>query len=345
MSGTVSHSAVVWLDGAQLDLARRVARSANLDVVAAGSAQRGRASELATAFDCRAAADLRAEIAALVAAGGSRAADVLWLLAPGDFASDPASDDGRALAAAVGAGVRVVVGEPRPASLQMAGAMWPEGRPALGPPGAPRFAPLIRHSDPFREAAEALASFGAPRTVAVQCWSRAHEATLSASLYAALDVVLDLLGEPERVDAGVTAPTDAGLELHTLRGDLAAHLRFAGGRFATLTLSDQAAGWDRSVTVLGERGRVHLWDDGFEWRGPDGTVLDCMETPRAEGENYDLASDVIAKALTRAISRAPTDAPPEDPVAVLACAHACLLSARTGQSESPSTVRRIALGG
>jgi len=362
-----SHSAILWLHPDQLELAKAVAREAHLDVIGVGSPARGQAGGLANAFDCKVIEDLRAELATQIAAGELRTADLLWLLSPGDLAIDPAGQDAKALIAAHTAGIRILSSEPLPATaLDLGAGLWSSDQTSAGLASAVRFFPLARYSETFRAAAEVLESLGPVRTAWVEFWSGPRECSLGAALFAAMDLLHAVMGEPGAIDAsyvGVAArtggPVQPGETLRELHGDLTANLRFSDGRAAALVLSDQAGGWSRSVTLIGQGGRVRLFDEGFEWIGADGQTIDEHRTParapaQAQAAGSDLFSgrpkatravSTIAAGLVRLADVSIPGAPPAELLPVLAMAQAALLSARTGQAESPATVRRMAGAG
>lgn len=367
MRSPASHSAILWLHPDQLELAKAVAREARLDVIGVGSPARGQGGGLANAFDCKVIEDLRAELATQVAAGELRTADLVWLLSPGDLAIDPAGQDAKALIAAHSAGLRILTSEPLPATaLDLGADLWSSDQTSAGLAGAVRFFPLQRHSETFRAAAEVLESLGPVRTASVEFWSGPREWSLGAALFAAMDLLHAVMGEPGAIDAsyvGVAArsggPVQPGETLRDLHGDLTANLRFSDGRAAALVISDRAGGWNRSVTLIGEGGRVRLFDEGFDWIGADGRTIDEHRTAeQASTRKEPAASDLfagrprasravstIAGGLVRLADTAVPGAPPAELLPVLAMAQAALLSARTGQAESPATVRRMAGAG
>lgn len=363
MRSPASHSAILWLHPDQLELAKAVAREAHLDVIGVGSPARGQGGGLANAFDCKVIEDLRAELATQVAAGELRTADLVWLLSPGDLANDPTGQDAKALIAAHSAGLRILTSEPLPATaLDLGADLWSSDQTSGGLASAVRFFPLTRLSESFRAAAEVLESFGAVRTACVEFWSGPRECSLGASLFAAMDLLNAVLGEPEAIDAGYVGVSSRsggtiqpGETLRDLHGDLTANLRFSDGRAAALVISDQAGGWNRSATLVGAGGRIRLFDNGFEWTDADGKTIDEHRTPAREaGAGLELFSGVpaanravasIAAGLVRLADNTTPDAPPASLLPVLAMAQAALLSARTGQAESPATVRRMAGAG
>lgn len=344
--------AIVWLTPGQVPLAREGARAAELRVIGAGSPERGRSTAVAADLagaDGASLDDLRATIA-------GADADVFWILSPGGFGSG--GEDAAALLAAHERGARVVSLEPMPAlATDLGSRAWTDGLvravdiPAIAPdwPGPPQ---------------EVLASVGPARTVALEWWSTPEEGTLAARLFGAMELVLRLMGEPESVDAAYAGPEQGravhalpGESLRGLRGDLTANLRFSEGRAGTLALSDRGGAWSRSVSLLGPGGRVRVRDEVLEWIGMDGAPVEeaGKEARRGSRKGRRVAEDAAEEGsgansgairlISRGLARALSDragGPPRDTRTVLAMCHAALLSARTGQCESPATIKRIA---
>lgn len=339
------HRVAVWLSPEQIPLIERIAAEAGLAVVAAGSPVRGQSAAVATSLGASAIDDLRTMLV------GADAALIL-IASAGTFGSGSRRDDVDAIAAADGRGVQVATLEPvPPTALDLASAGW--NHPGPGGPAVEmlRFCPRIRLSTTFREATEVLESFGHFRLLSLEAWCRPSEISLGAQLYSAMDLVLSLMGEPETVDATYVSPTQgtgvhmlAGESLSELHGALSANLRFADGRAASLVVSDQGGRWNRCATALGPSGRLRIFDDGFEWLSPEGAKVDQSRSASGVrgGPPADHAVAAIADSLSRLLDPGFPDPGPTDHAAVLGIAQAALLSARTGQSESPATIRRMA---
>jgi hypothetical protein len=347
-------TAICWLSLDQLPLARAVAEQVGgLRIVGVGSPDR--ASSAAAELGTRPLDDLRQALA-------TEEADLFWLAAPGAFgAGEGASEDAAALAAARARGSLVVSLEPIPASATdlAAGGGWldPGGRGALRPADCCACGPRLRLGRPFREAQEVLESFGPVRSAMVESWRRPSQGSLGAQVYDAMDLLCALLGEPQTVDAAHVAPGIAGGRgggwgrqvgdsLRGWRGDLTASLRFDDGRTASLVASDHAGRWNRTVTLLGEAGRLRLFDDGFEWIDPAGEKVDSSrqstrEAPGGVGGvgRHEVAA--IVDDLSRRLDPAIPAPGPADHASVLALCQATLLSARTGQCESPASIHRM----
>ena len=337
--------AVVWCTPDQAPLVGDVAQAAGLDLLAAGSHEKGRGGEVAKTLGVEHATAVRAALT-------TTACDLVWLASPGSFGADAAEPALAALLTARTRGVRIATLEPMPATaFELAGTSWTGRTPA--PADAVRFVPLTRRAASFREAWELIGdTFGRTHTMSVECLGRPEHGSLGARLFAAMDLVLSVMGEPELIDAGYTGPA-AGAGLHALPGEtlrglsghLTANLRFADGRAAVLLCSDRAGVWETSATLLSPAGRLRIHDSGFVWTGPDGALTDAHQADaKNKSDDTDPGTRAIAESLRRLCDPAmPPESSPDHGV-VLAMSQAALLSARTGQPESPATIQRLVAG-
>lgn len=352
---SVPLNALFWLEPAQAELAREVAALAGVRIVAAGSPARGHSGALATELGCRGADDVRAALAEVRAdpnAGVDGRVDMVVLLAPGDLGTGPG--DARALVTVRERGVRVLSSEPIPASaLEFAGAGRDDAEAGSRLADAIRVVPLVRFSTPMREAAEVIEAFGVVTAAGVESFGAPYEASLGAHVFSSLDLLSAIMGEPESIDAAYVAPGYArgvhavpGESLRGLRGDMTANLRFPDGRSAMLIASDHGGRFNRAITLLGPGGRLRIYDDGFEWISAAGKKQDQHRLREARGGPSPIHSvRAYADAIARLADPTAPNAGRVDWPTVLAMSQAMLLSARTGQPESPATIRRMATVG
>jgi predicted dehydrogenase len=368
------HAALVWIDRAQIDVVRAACAVADIDITHAGCPDAASTRDVAAALNCEPADDLRAALA-------NTTVDLVLLAAPnsvGRSGGVPTAEL-EALQSCEQRGVAVASFEPLPGSilhlpqdpgaideeLGMGVAIGPEPSEEPSPGGNAsewaRFVPLARLSKPVREAGEILSQLGPVSMVGVQAFSGPGQGSLGARVYDAIEVIAWLLGTPDRVDAAYVPPASIGRgravhalpgdSLVGLEGDLSANMRFADGRAASVVASSRAGRWNRTVTVVGERGRVRFYDDGLDWISPEGAVLDTSrDAARVRGSSQTEAAiagaaRIIADQLARMVSDETHIESPTNVGAVLSIAGAALLSARTGESESPDTLLRMARGG
>ncbi|MBX3377271.1 MAG: hypothetical protein KF678_09760 [Phycisphaeraceae bacterium] len=334
--------AAVWMAPDQVELVKEVAAAAGLSIAHAGSWGRGLSTSVAEELGAAPIRDVRSALA-------SAEVDLFWIASAGAFGAGNAVEDGNAVSDAHARNVKIASIEPIPAAaLDLLGGGWLEG--TVKPVDVVRLVPRMSEAKWVRNAADVLESFGSIRTAVIQSWGAPAHGSLGAHLFSALDLALSLMGEPETIDAacavlsaGKTVRAMPGETLRDLHGDITASLRYADGRAAGVMVSDQAGRWGRSITLLGDKGRLRIHDDGLEWIGPDGALVDESKPKRTKkGElNVSPAAAAMAESLARLLEPGVQDMKPGRQVETLTLCQTALLSARTGQGESPSTIRRM----
>ncbi|MFM9957029.1 MAG: hypothetical protein ACKVZJ_03065 [Phycisphaerales bacterium] len=291
-------------------------------------------------------------------------------------------DDPQVMSTCRTRGIDVVTLEPSPGTLldraasSIAGGGGAAGAGTVGG-SIVRQAPMWCRSALFTQVVEVLSVIGKPRCVAISFRCGPGEGSLAARLVDACAALVSLPGGaggvPEIIDAAAVTPRgSAGTGVHLalpdrlrmLRGDLTANLRMPGGVAASLTLSDGAGPWERRVRIVGELGTIDATDASVHVTDPSGVVLDAeapasrerfgtlaraggLWGPGGPGERVSLGmpgSDAATIAGLHARMELDRRGPAEpiDWAGVLATAEAALLSARTGQNESPATLLRMA---
>lgn len=320
----------VWLKPEQREFVGAVAQAAACVVTHAGTPAVGRSGEVAGLLGAAAFDDLRAAAATLDV-------DALWLAcAPG--LSDERAEQ-RLLAELAERGLRCVSTEPFPASaMALAGGI--EEQPW------PRQLGMLRATSAWTRAAEALREFRPVRMLLAQAFVPSEASSLGAGLVSLLDLVSSVMLEAETIDAVYVGPRAAsGIHaappetLRDLHGDMAATLRFAGAS-AVIAASNTSHRWSFSITLISERGRLHITERDWEWLSSDGTVVDKFKPAKkkAPGTAADPAIEIFAESLRVTLRH--RREPHAEAAHILT--HAALLSARTGQPESPDTIRRLA---
>lgn len=249
------------------------------------------------------------------------------------------------LLAATGQGGTVVTLDPAAADLQAlatltgasAGAFRSLRSAGAGDAGRIVVVPAFSQCPGFVRAADPIAAIGGRRMVAHQSVGPAACGSLFARLFDGWRTVLRFADMPESVDAalvGTSSREAVPQELGDLTGAMTAHGRMPDGSAAVLHAADCAAAARRCLHALGDEGELRVSDGGYSLWHLDGRVLD----QHAPGATVDYA-ELVARHWQRLLGR-PT--PPDEAslhadgaAAALACCLACLLSARTGQPESP----------
>ncbi len=358
----IQPAAAVWMSPGQRELVEAIASLAHLRIETAGCAEAGRSGALAESLGAQPIDDLRAALA-------STKAKVFLLASADGLAADRAAADADLFRDCEARGTRVVALEPVPASIVELAAGAPGGSldeaDGAGWSAAQwtRFVPLSRGTRALRESADVLSQFGAVRSASIECLGAPAHGSLGARLLDAMDLAMNLVGEPESVDAGFTG-ADGGQAVHSLpgeslrglSGDLTAHLRLADGRACTVLASNQAGRWERVITLLGAGGRLRIYNDGFEWIGIGGERVDQSRARRgarqaftpptvkaAEADAPAGCAAAVAEQIGNLLRAGPSDrsSGAMDLARVLALAQTALLSARTGEGESVATIRRM----
>ena len=357
MSNPTSPSIAAWFEPDQADLVASIARRLHASVVSVGSASAGSSGAAQSAFpDAAPAPDLRALLS-------STDADVVLLASAGAFLAGERAGGGDAdvlaLAAASGRGTIVATLEPLPADLTLIAPLQAATRKATPVGASPatqvELAGLFRHTRSVREAHDALGELGRLRSVGIEALAPRTAGSLGARIYDALDVALSLLGEPEWVYAarpwaefgveGAAQSAPPAESLRELDGEMTIVLRYEDGRAASVFASSRGSEWSRRATLLGVNGQLSVTDAGFAWHNAEGERVDASPGPLWQSggdEDDDRCAALVAESIARRLDASAPALPPSDQLRTLACAGAAMLSVRTGQPESPHTLRRMA---
>ncbi|MCC6284780.1 MAG: hypothetical protein IT439_05685 [Phycisphaerales bacterium] len=332
-----------WARPDQVELVRAVAADLGASIALAGSPVKGHAGAVAEALGCAGAGDLREVLA-------TDAAKAVLIADAGEFGAGDGTGDAGACAGARARGVQVFTLEPIPASaLDLGTGQWNKPRLGQTPADCVTCVPLVQFGRAMRHASEALAAFGKPRDAALEWTGPATAGSLGARLYGALSACALLMGEVETIDASCVSAARApglhalpGERLRDLHGEVCAHVRFSDARAATVFVSDQSGLPRRRVRLFGPGGAFVLGDSFFRWTGLSGEPVDAWNDPAgAQGAGLTSESGLIAEAIRVGLGLAGPAPLPPDGESALALSHAALLSARTGQPESPAMIRRL----
>ncbi|TVQ60218.1 MAG: hypothetical protein EA378_12130 [Phycisphaerales bacterium] len=326
----------------QAGLIARACAVARLAIAGVGGPGRLGVSS-ARAMDAPLIDDLRATLA-------SADADVLLLADPDDLGLPGDRSGADAVLEARARGMTVASLEPIPSSaVDLAGGRWLSSASGVRAVDVVRIVPITRRGGVADDFSDVLDAFGPVRTLRVMLDAPPTLGSLAARAFDAFELILGLLGEPESIDAAFVGPGSGpavhavpGETLRGLAGTLAALVRTSDGRAATISVSNAAPADEASIVIFGPGGRLDVGNAGLRWLAPDGAVTDQNPprplAPEAEG---DRGSDRLGRAIRAWLD---TTRPPPAPVAVervLASVQAAVLSTRTGQPESPATIRRM----
>lgn len=200
--------------------------------------------------------------------------------------------------------------------------------------------PSFQRSPGWANAADPTEILGKTRSISFTSFGHTGECSLFARLYDAWETLLAFIPIPQSIDASITGPLDQPPDdLRAVTGHLTAHIRVTAGSSATLQVSDNAGSHFRALRLLGDHANLAADDLNYHLADSKGKPLDHKEMPSAGPGS--LFPDLVARQWKQIVER-PQAIPPTPPAQsaqrVLACCLATLLSARTGQPESPATL-------
>ncbi|MFZ4576555.1 MAG: hypothetical protein ACOYN0_19390 [Phycisphaerales bacterium] len=329
---SLSHSSprvIAWLNAGQTNLVQRACELAGLSLVGAGSPETGQTGVVAAALGCKPCDDLRAAMV-------EGACDAIVLLALSD-GSAGVSEDVRAIEAAHAKGVRVLSLEPVVADLGDWHAL--NGDSPVSIVNVVRPLGLLRRTKRFHDLEEILRDFGALHSVSLSVAGPREEGSLAARLISAIECMAGLIGEAASVSGALSARSmRSENRLRSLSGDCAATIRTATGQIGAVLVCDRVPRHDVQLTLRGEGGVVRFETAGLEWIGSGGVV---HESTTFGPPSAVTGARLLADEFSRHLYPGSIEHGPVRWGAVLATAQAILLSAATGQVESPETIRRM----
>lgn len=323
-----------WLNPGQEPFARAIAAAAGAEIVAAGSPERGKSASVAAELGVLATDDLRT---ALISAD----CHAVILLAPGEFGSDSGGADVRALLQARSRGVRVACLEAAPSSaIDLLSCGWDAIEDPLEPDDL--IVPISLAWKPPPQLTDLLKEFGTARALQLSTGGPAQRGTLISRLLFAFALVSEFIAEVESVDASFIdsvgnpslhlLPQEKLTELH---GSFNCLLRFSGSRSATLLVSDQQQTSFFDLSMIGTQGSLRLscTQDAIDcvWIHADNTREETHIKVDAIPFELSLVLEALEPKIETTVSME----------SMLTFAQTALLSARTGEAESTSTISRI----
>lgn len=332
-------SAMVWAIPEQVEMLAAVLSAGGIEVVGAGCPVSAQSGTVAQGFGCPVQDDLRHMLS-------SEDPDLMLLAAPGSFGQQDLEHDLAALQRAHSREVAVATLEPIPGEATViSGTSWTEALHTGAFGEFVRVVPMIRRGRLIDEMMATLETFGPIRSLNVSLVAPKVYGSLGARVFEVMDLVRTLVGVPEMIDASYQGASSAGLHqlpgqsLRELHGVLAAHLRMSDGRGVLMQVSDQVGRSGLMIDALGDEGQIRLRDEGFTRFDLDGKEIDSFVIERDEA--VDPSSMRLTEQLIQLCSGVGPVRSPVDHASVLAMGHTALLSARTGQGETPETIRRL----
>lgn len=237
------------------------------------------------------------------------------------------------LRAAAEAGTRVICLEPLAAELDELSQVE-----AHAVASGVTVAPAFLQSPGYRSAADPHDPLGRPRLIRFTSLGRPTHGSLLARLIDAWNAVLEFTALPETIHASLTGPR---VPVRQITGQLAAHAQVADGGSVLLEMTDAATHTRRELSVVSAAAQLKVTDAGYELRQRDGRVLDAGGDPDAQPTFVDLVADQWRRLMDRMYPGPGPEGANSAGAQALACVHACLLSARTGQPERPGKLLEL----
>ena len=341
-SETALPEAVVWIDLEWVDATRTVleAMSGEIKIVAIGGPRVAQIAELAHAWNLPHLDDPRQLLV--------NHPTSFWLVSS---MKQLAFDD---LALAMDQGTTVLSLEPFVEQMSDAGeltrklsALRKQRKQAAGiTPGNLVMLGSLVESPGYVATAGGIEMIGSNRLLRIESFGPSSERggrSLFARLYDVWRTTLTLMPMPEKIDASLA---DAQLavpgpgKLSLLSGRFAAHARIPEGGAAIIAVSDQHPDERSVVSLSGTGGFMRVTAARYE--------LHLYETDEKEAADQlvsgQAATDLAVWQWRRLLARAnftPTDPRAATSDDVLACCHACLLSAKTREPERPEKFLRL----
>jgi len=310
--------------------------------IGVGGPRSGDVDALARRFDCQHLDDLRQMLmdrpGALLLLGATAGAD------PQDIAS------------AVAHGALVLAIEPLAATLgqlPLIDAQSESSSAASAPAEVAHIAdargriitaPAFERSAGWIGAADPLDILGAPESISFASFGQSADCSLFARLMDAWRSVLPLCELPLSIDASLSGPLGRPPEdLRGLTGHVSAHGRLPDGGSVLMQASDRAGNHLRTLHLISTKGRLAVNDLRYDLCDVTGNMMDQMP-PAVESVAFvDLVADHCRQVLREARASDPRAAAgfSQLELSALACCQACLLSARTGEPESPAKLMAL----
>jgi hypothetical protein len=202
--------------------------------------------------------------------------------------------------------------------------------------------PRFEQSAGWAQAANPLESVGKLDQIHFTNLGSSNDASLFARLVDSWELILSLTHMPTAVDAVLSCNGPIPENLEKITGHLSVQGRLPSGGCIQMLLSDSGAMSRRQMLMLGSDGQIVITDTQYELYHVDGALIDQWTGDKDMPTFAQLVSEGWYAALTNPYAQAMDQAIQiKRRKTALGCAHACLISARTGESETPSRVLEL----
>lgn len=255
------------------------------------------------------------------------------------------------LAAALGSGTTVLTLEPACATLAGYTELQRPTRNADDAnatlPGRCILLPRFTLTPGYLAAAQPQDTLGDRRSVLITSVGPARDASLFTRLHDGWSTALSFCETPELVHATLAHQNESPPEgPRHLAGRIAVNATCPAGSSITLLAADNSPTLPRTLAVLGDTGQLTLTPTGYHLKNAQGETVDQLEPASANvPPTLDQMADQWRRLIDQRGPATPADAPgTRRDQQALACTLAALLSAKTGQPESPQRVMQMSKG-
>ncbi len=201
--------------------------------------------------------------------------------------------------------------------------------------------PIFTQSPGFLAATDPFELLGDQRVIGFESSGVHESASLFARLYDAWATVLRFIDVPETIDASLVGPlAELPEQLPFITGIMSAHARLSDQASVIIQVSDRSGCNHRMLHVIGAEAELRVTNTGYDLRHPAGDVIDHADDSGEVIEDAGLIAHQWERLLQQDADGAAGGGVVMSPsqADILACCLTCLLSARTGQPESPRRV-------
>ncbi len=182
---------------------------------------------------------------------------------------------------------------------------------------------------------------GKIRLISARSVGASQNGSLFARLFDIWHLILRFADMPQNIDASLVGRMKRIPDgLRQASGVLAAHGRTClgiNGCSALVEVSNTQATDQRQMYLVGDHGQLLVTDTGYQLHDESGKLIDSLEPGPHPPTRAVLIADHWQRLLDRRVDQ-DFAAKSGQETAALACCLTCLLSARTGQSESPDNL-------
>lgn len=201
--------------------------------------------------------------------------------------------------------------------------------------------PAFDASIGWTDAVDPKEVLGKVRLISARTVGASQNGSLFARLFDIWHLILRFTDMPQNIDASLVGRIKRIPDsLRQASGVLAAHGRTClgiNGCSVLVEASDTQAADQRQMYLVGDHGQLLVTDTGYQLHDKSGKLIDSLEPSPCPPDRAVLIADHWQRLLDRRVDH-DFAAESRQKTMALACCLTCLLSARTGQSESPGNL-------